>query len=57
MKPVDIDIRGSEKEAGDVDFPSKKKDKRDLCDRHPRRPESNALPVVCVVDDRPRCQK
>lgn len=57
MKPVHIDIGGSEKETGNVDFASQQKDKRDLCDRHPRRSESHALPVICIVDDGACCQE
>ena len=57
MKPVHINIGGSEKETGNVDFASQQKDKRDLCDRHPCRSEAHALPVICIVDDRPCCQE
>lgn len=57
MKPIDINIRRSEKEASDVDFASQEKDKWDLGDRDPCRSKSHTFPVICVVDNRPGCQE
>lgn len=57
MKPIHIKIRGPEKEASNVDFASQEIDERDLCDRHPCGPKAHALPVICIVDNRPGGQE
>ena len=57
MKPIQIHVRGSEKEAANIDFASQEKDERDLSDRHPCCSESHTLPVICVVNDRPDCEE
>lgn len=57
MKPIHINVRGPKEKAGNVDFSSRQKDEWYLSNGDPGRSESHTFPVVCILDDRPSCQK
>jgi len=55
--PIEINVRGSEECANNIDLSSQQVDQRDLGHGDPSRSISYPLPIIGIVNDRACCQE